>query len=74
MPVDLILRTTYYHFKLTRENGDKGYRWNSDINMSFQNKNANGAVKEIVNMVKVNNLSIQLTIKLEDDRVVKFKI
>jgi hypothetical protein len=42
--------------------------------MSFQNKDARGTLKEIINMVTVNKLTIELSIKLETDRIVNFKI
>jgi len=74
MPTQKILQTTTFNFKLTREIGEKGYKWCDDIHMSFQNKDATGTLKEIVNMVKVNKLTIKLSIKLETGRIVHFKI
>ena len=74
MPTQKILQTTTFNFKLTKENGEKGYYWCDDIHMSFQNKDATGTLKEIVNMVKVNNLTIDLSIKLETGKIVHFKI
>jgi len=74
MPTQKILQTTTFNFKLTNENGEKGYNWCDDIHMSFQNKNATGTLKEILNMVKVNNFSINLTIKLDTGRIIYFKI
>lgn len=74
MPSQKILQTTTFNFKLTNENGEKGYKWCDDINMSFQNKDARGTLKEILNMVKVNKLTIKLSIKLETGRIVHFKI
>jgi hypothetical protein len=74
MPTQKILQTTTYNFKLTNENGEKGYNWCNDIRMSFQDKDANRTLKEIRNMVKVNNLTIKLSIKLEIGRIVHFKI
>ena len=74
MPAQKILQTTTFNFKLTNENGEKGYNWCSDINMSFQNKEASKTLKEILNMIKVNNLTINLCIKLETGRIVYFKI
>ena len=74
MPTQKILQTTTFNFKLTKEIGEKGYKWCDDIHMSFQNKDATGTLKEIVNMVKVNKLTIKLSIKLETDRIVHFKI
>ena len=74
MPTQKILQTTTFNFKLANENGKNGYRWCDDINMSFQAKDANGTLKEILNMIKVNKLTIKLSIKLETDRIVYFKI
>ena len=74
MPSQKILQTTTFNFKLTNENGEKGYKWCDDIHMSFQNKDARGTLKEILNMVKVNKLTIKLSIKLETGRIVHFKI
>jgi hypothetical protein len=74
MPTQKILRNTTFNFKLTNENGERGYKWNDDIHMSFVNKNAPKTLKEILNMVKVNNFTIDLSIKLETGRIVYFKI
>ena len=74
MSTQKILQTTTFNFKLTNENGVKGYKWCDDIHMSFQNKDARGTLKEIINMVEVNKLTIELSIKLETDRIVNFKI
>jgi len=74
IPTQKILQTTTFNFKLTKENGEKGYKWCDDIHMSFQNKDARGTLKEIVNMVKVNKFTIELSIKLETGRIVHFKI
>ena len=74
MPTQKILQTTQFNFKLTNENGIKGYHWCDAISMSFQDKNARGTLNEILNMVKVNKLTIKLSIKLETGRIVHFKI
>ena len=49
MPTQKILQNTTFNFKLTNENGTKGYIWCEDILMSFQNKDSNGTMKEIIN-------------------------
>lgn len=74
MPTQKILQTTTFNFKLTNENGEKGYKWCDNIHMSFQNKDAIGTLKEILNMVRVNKLTIKLVIELETGRIVHFKI
>ena len=73
MPTQKILQTTTFNFKLKNENKN-GYNWCNRINMSFQNKDANGTFKEILNMIKVNNYNIKISIKLETGRVIQFKI
>lgn len=74
MPIQKIVQTTTFNFKLTNEYGKKGYNWCDDIHMSFQSKNAKGTLKEIINMIKVNKLTIKLSIKLETGRIINFKI
>jgi hypothetical protein len=74
MPAQRILQNTTFNFKLTNEGGDDGYNWCRHINMSFQDKDSEGALKEIINMVKVNKMSINLSIKLQTGRIVHFKI
>ena len=74
MPTEKILQTSTFKFKLTKEIGIKGYKWCEDIHMSFQNKNASGTLKEILNMIKVINLTIKMSFKLETGRIVYFKI
>lgn len=72
LPTQKILMNTTFNFKLLNENGEKGYYWCDDIQMSFQNKDVNGTFKEILHMTKVNNLTIKLSIKLETDRIINF--
>jgi hypothetical protein len=74
MRPEQIRQTSTFNFKLTNENGIKGFRWSSDINMSFQNKDANNTLDEIVNMVKVNRMSLDISIKLKNDKLVYLKI
>ena len=42
--------------------------------MSIQDKDATGTFKEIINMVKLNNYTLNISIKLETDRIIHFKI
>ena len=67
-----ILQTTTFNIKLTNENREKGYQWCDDIHMSFQNKDATGTLREILNMVSVNDLTIEMSIKLKTGRIVHF--
>jgi len=74
MPTQKIFQNTTFNFKLINENGKKGYYWCKRIQMSFQNKDAKGTLKEILHMVRVNKLTIKLTIKLKTGRIIYFKI
>ena len=68
-----IQKTTTYNFKKTNEKGKNGYRWFEDIKMSYQNKDANGAIKELIKMCNVNGFQIDLTIELKTGRSINFK-
>ncbi len=59
---------TLFNFKLDNNNGIDGYNWNDEINMSFQSKDANGTLKEIINMLNINNYSIKIKIKLKNEK------
>ena len=74
MTTQKILQNTTFNFKLTNENGEKGYNWSNEISMSFQGKDANGTFKEIINMIKVNNMSINISIQLHTGEMIYFKI
>ena len=39
-----------YNFKKYNERGKNGFNWREDINMSFQSKDANGAIKEYLRL------------------------
>ena len=71
MPTQKILQTTTFNMKLTNENGLCGYNWCPKLNLSIQYKDANHTMKEILNMIKVNNYSITITIRLETDLIIK---
>jgi hypothetical protein len=65
-----ILDNTTFKFKSGNKRGVKGYNLCEGINMSFQNKDSNFTLKEILRMVKLNNLAIYLSIKLETGEIV----
>jgi hypothetical protein len=69
MPTQQILENTTFKIKLTNEYGNNGFKWNPDLNISFQDKNASETFKEILNMVKVNKMSINLSIKLKTGEI-----
>ena len=42
--------------------------------MSFQSKDSSATLKEIINMVKLNKYSLNLSIKLDTGIIIHFKI
>jgi len=73
MPTQKIFQNTTFNFKLTNENNKDGYHWCNKINMSFQNKNANGMRDEILNMLNINNYNIEISIKLKTGKIIHFR-
>ena len=72
MPTQLILQNTTFNFKLTNENGNKGYIWSSKLGMSYQGKDANGSIFEIIKMCNLNNYSISIKINLFSNEVIHY--
>ena len=68
-----IVKNTTFNFKETNENGLKGFSWNKNLKMSIQGKDANGTIKEIFKMVKLNNYKIDVSIKLKNGKDIKYK-
>ena len=48
--------------------------WNEKINMSYQNKDSNGSMREIIHMCKLNNYKMDISIKLENNKNINFKL
>ena len=74
IPTNELLKITNFNIKLKNENGKHGYKWCKEINMSFQDKDANGTFNEILNVIKVKNYNIKISIKLKTGKVIQFKI
>ena len=74
MPTQKIFQNTTFNFKLSNENGLKGYNWSPEINMSFQNKDSKNTMKEIINMAKLNKYTINICIKLESNKIIWLNI
>ena len=73
MPTQKILQTTTFNFKLTNENGFKGYNWCEKLRMSFQSKDAECSFKEIIHMMAVNQYTIRIHLQLENGKIVIFQ-
>ena len=73
LPASFILQNTTFNIKLTNENGNRGYTWYSEINMSVQGKNSNGTFKEIIKMINLNNYKIDIEIELSNGESINYK-
>jgi len=75
MSIPKILKTTTFNIKLTNEAKKNGYNWCDDIQLSFQSKDSCGTLREIINMIKINNFTIDLVIqlKLNSNSIIYFK-
>ena len=69
-----IIKNSTFNFKLTNEHGLNGYHWDPCLKLSIQSKCANNTLMEIIRMVKFNKYTIQISIKLETDEIIHFKI
>ena len=73
LPASFILQNTTFNIKLTNENGNRGYTWYSEINMSVQGKDSNGTFKEIIKMINLNNYKIDIEIELSNGESINYK-
>jgi hypothetical protein len=73
LPASFILQNTTFNIKLTNENGNRGYTWYSEINMSVQGKDSNGTFKEIIKMINLNNYKIDIGIELSNGEKINYK-
>jgi len=74
MPAQKILQNTTFNIKLTDEKGFKGYDWNDDLKMSIQGRETNLVIIELINMIKLNNYSLEISITLKEGEVIYFNI
>jgi len=73
--VNIIIQHTIFNFKLNIDSikGNDNYIWNDDIKLAFQTRNLNQTFKEIVNMCRINNFTIELKIHLSNKNIILFK-
>jgi len=76
IPINKIIQNTIFNIKLSNESidGDSNYNWNDDLNFAYQPRNTNKTIKEIIHMCKLNNFSLELLIKLENDNTINLII
>ena len=73
MPVNVIFKESSFNFKLTNENGKKGYCYIPKCNFSVQSKSADLCLKEIIKMCKINRYKICISIELDNGNVINFE-
>lgn len=71
MPTQRILQTTNFNIKLSKQDG---YRYCKKLKLFIQYKDATDTMKEIINMIKVNNYSIKICITLGTGQIIKYKL
>jgi hypothetical protein len=74
LPTQRLLQTTTYNMYVDDMKGYNGYYWSSAAKMSVQSKDANGAMKEILHMVRLNRYTMDISIQLELGQIIYFKI
>ena len=73
MPTQKILQTTTFNMKLTNQYGLNGYKWCPELKLSIQNKDSKYTMKEVLNMVKLNNYTILIVIRLATGQIINYK-
>lgn len=69
-----IIKHTTYNVELSNKNGKKGFYWCKELGLSFQRKCAKGTLAEIIYMVKMNKMSMDLSICLHDGEIIHFRV
>ncbi len=73
MTANLILQNTEMNIKLIETN-ENGYTWYKDLGMSIQGKDANLTFKEILRMIKINQMKLEIEIQLKNKEIIHFII
>ena len=66
--IKIIQTPSTFHLK-TIEYTMEGFEYLPDVGISYQRKDANGTIKEILIQAKHHNIKIDIMIKLNDDRL-----
>jgi len=68
------IQKTNFQISIKNENGTKGYIYEPLLNFSFIKENENIIFKEIINFIKFNDYTIHTKIKLNNNKIIFFKI
>lgn len=70
---DLIIQNKLLNVKTENVSG-KGYVYDEELGISIQRADANKTFKEIVNQCLMNNIKLNIEIKLDNDKLIVFTI
>lgn len=70
---EIILQNTILNIS-QEEIYDKGFEYYNQLSLSIQGADARRTLKEIINIIKIKNYSIELKIKLTNDEIIRFII
>lgn len=65
---------SFMNIMIGRQGSYKGYRWIPKRGISVQGKNAEGTMKDILNLCDKNKLTIEMTIKTKDGTIIHFNM
>ena len=71
--IETILQNTILNIS-QEEIYDKGFKYYNQLGLSIQGAETRRTLKEIINIIKIKNYSMELKIKLKNDEVVYFII
>lgn len=71
MTINKILQHTEINMKLIETNED-GYTWYKDLKLSIQHRDSNLTFKEIIRMIKLNEMKIEIEIQLKNKEIIYF--
>ena len=69
--IDTILQHTILNIS-QQEIYDKGFEYYSQLELSIQGADSRRTLKEIINIIKIKNYSIELKIKFKNDEIINF--
>ena len=71
--IETILQNTILNIS-QQEIYDKGFEYYKQLGVSIQGADARRTLKEIINIIKIKNYSMELKIKLKNDVIIRFII
>ncbi len=71
MTATMIVQNTEMNIKLIETN-ENGYTWYKDLGMSIQGKDSNLTFKEILRMIKLNQMKLEIEIQLKNKEIIRF--